>query len=479
MTLATKRPALVALLAAAAINAACGDNPTAPKLDPGLTITAGAGTADSVQATPAQALTVLVVGANGKPASGTPVTFQSVNLGQVGIPSMLAGPAAGGVFAPVITDTTDAEGVAAVRVRFGTVAGSGKLTVSVPSLGYQDTARYTVTPGAPARVVMAPRDTFVLMDASVTLRPSITDRLGNVRPDAPTLTASAGVTVSGNTVTTPNFGSHRVRAEFPGLSPDSAAIVALPRGRIAGTTAAYVRTLVMMDLDGGNRTTVSLPAPISRLDWAPDGRIVAGAGEISGKQTLYAVSSTGQVTPLYPDSTTDSRGYPVFSGDGRYLFFLGRPAGGFSYSSRVWRANADGTNPQPTSIVMEEIWGTAYGPSPDGSRVAYLNSSFNLSMSQATMLTESRMASWSWSPLGDLVAFNSNSVTGVVKPDGTGQRIFSSTFTGVGDQNIDWSGDGKYIVFRTSGSKMVILEVATGARAVLPFPGETSLGTLK
>lgn len=96
-----------------------------------------------------------------------------------------------------------------------------------------------------------------------------------------------------------------------------------------------------------------------------------------------------------------------------------------------------------------------------------------------TSLGTPNTPSWRWSPLGDLIAFVNHDVVGVVRPDGTGRRVLWAGFTGFADQTIDWSGDGKYLVFRTSSGALEMFEVASGARAVLPFASDLTQAALQ
>ncbi len=477
------RAPLAAALAAAMLSAACDGGPNDPKpepVKPGIGIVAGAGTTDTVQSTPVQALNILVTGPDGKPAAGAPVLFESgfASVGTNRVATMTVGPVVSSSFTTSVGDTTDASGVASVRVRFGTVSGEGKVVVTVPTLGFQDTARYNVTPGAPVRTTLAPRDTAMYMAGSVTLRAAVVDRFGNRRPETPTLSGPAAVTISGATVSTSSFGRHLVRASYPGTIADSTTVTALPRGRLAASNGYLANSLVMMDLDGSNRVTAAVGGAIYGLDWAPDGRVVAGVGN-SSTATLQAVSESGEVKPFLTGSTAGSEAYPVFSADGRKVFFAGRNPGAFSFSNTLWHANADGTGVQATTLSLSFEWGTSYGPSPDGSRVVFQSNVYNVQTQARTTLTPTRVNSWRWSPLGDLVAFNDYETMGVMKSDGTERRVFSSTYTGFADRSIDWSGDGKYLVFRSAFGALEIVEVATGTRVMIPNTGNLALAVLK
>jgi hypothetical protein len=465
------RRSIKAIALAVLAVSACGDGPTGSRAESGIVITAGAGTTDTIQATPVQALTVRVNGADGKPAGGVLVRFAGVIAGSnPQLTTMTVGTLVGTDFEQTVVGTTDESGVASVRVRFGTIAGEGYITATVPALGFQETARYNVTPGAVARTAITPRDVLVSIDGSASLRASVTDRFGNARPEVPTLTGPDGTSFSGSTVTASRFGRHVVRATYPGAFPDSAVVSALPRGRLAGVRGYPGNTLVMIDLDGGNRLAVPLMGTIYGIDWAPDGRVVASVGNSSGPTVLQAVTELGRASTFLTGSTVTNEGYPVFSPDGKSVFFAGRAPN--SFSNTLWRANADGTGIQSSSLVLGFSWGVVYGPSPDGTKVVHSGTIHDLQTQVRTSLGTPDVPSWRWSPLGDLIAYASHDVVGVIRPDGTGRRILWSGFTGFADRTIDWSGDGKYLVFRTGSGSLEMIEVASGARAVLPFASD-------
>jgi WD40 repeat protein len=465
MNLPSKAAALAGLL----LLVACGDEATRPT-PRSLTFVAGEGTVDTIGADPVQALEIRVIGPDGKPAPGTPVLFESeiVGDGPYTTATMLIAPVVSTRFGVVVADTTDGKGQAGVRVRFGSLAGEGGIVVTVPTLGIRDTARYTVQPGAPARVLIAPRDTGVTIGRSFTLRAAVVDRYANARAESPAWSGTGGLTISGGSMTASGFGRYEVRATYPGIDGDSTSVAALPVGRIAATTATtgYLGgPLVMMDLDGGTRVEVPLEGTVYGLDWAPDGRVVVAPG--GSDATLIAVSASGKIERFLSGSTASSEAYPSFSGDGKTVFFAGRAADAGDTENHLWRADADGTNVQATTIPLSFPWGTSYGPSPDASKMVFHSQIYDVHTETVTAMPLS-VPSWRWSPKGDLIAF-AGDVVGVVRPDGSGRRVLVSGFNLYGDQTIDWSGDGAYLVFRGRTGSLELVEVATGTRVTVPF----------
>src|SRR6478735_682740 len=76
---------------------------------------------------------------------------------------------------PFAADTTDSTGTAAVVVGFSTLAAAGSVQISVPALGFADTARYTVNAGNVARLTATPPDTQVSVGGTVQVRVSTQD----------------------------------------------------------------------------------------------------------------------------------------------------------------------------------------------------------------------------------------------------------------------------------------------------------------
>lgn len=470
---------LAAALAGCGRDAPTEVKPPSPvKGPPGLTILPVSTASDTVQALLAAPLEVHVFQPNGDAAVGATVVFDAT-VAPSGEPTMQVSSGSDG-YVSSARATVGANGSATVHVRFGTTPGASKISVSVPSLNLRDTARFTVQAGAPVRASIAPRDTIAYIGEPLAFRVSSTDRFGNPSGH-PTLTTGAGVTVDGTSVTPTGLGRYQLTASLPGLLHETLTVTALPRGRLAAMRYHYGRTLVMMDLNGGNRTTVELGDTVYGIDWTPDGRVVAsvespGPGFSSDLKVLRAVTPTGQISRFLPTTVPDYQFFPSFSADGRTMVFMGFDPNVSNYV--VWRANADGSHPQPTPHRINASWGMAFGTSPDASRLVLYSSIRDLQTQGSTPLPVTATG-WRWSPLGDLLAFNEIDRVGVVRPDGSGMRTFMTHFTGHSDRTIDWSGDGKYIVYRGQSWSLEIADVATGARIVIPSTVEFTQGALQ
>lgn len=160
------------------------------------------------------------------------------------------------------------------------------------------------------------------------------------------------------------------------------------------------------------------------------------------------------------------------------MFFSGL-MGNINNVRTLWRAVSDGTRAEPFAIPLNLPWGGVFGPSPDGTRLAHAGRIYNLSSQSSTFLPLSGTGSMRWSPVEDLIAYNNPSALGVIRPNGGDHRVFSTNYTGSGDFSVDWSGDGKYLVFRSGSGSLELVEVASGARVVVPFTNDFTQGALK
>ncbi|MDQ6613145.1 MAG: hypothetical protein M3Y64_11975, partial [Gemmatimonadota bacterium] len=86
-------------------------------------------------------------------------------------------------------DTTDADGRAEASVRLGRASGATYVRVRAPELGVVDSAIFTVNPGVAVGVRTAIKDTLISIGTAISIPASVVDRYGNVRSEAPALTA--------------------------------------------------------------------------------------------------------------------------------------------------------------------------------------------------------------------------------------------------------------------------------------------------
>lgn len=144
------RPLVILALVWLLIFVACGDDPTAPGDRPGISFPVGTNVSDTIDSTPVQAVRVQVRGPDGRVAANAVVRVEAVRDSLLRYEMLAAGLDAR-LYDTFLADTTDGEGVINFRVRMGRKAGTGRLLVTVPTLGLQDTA-FSHLHGQPGRI---------------------------------------------------------------------------------------------------------------------------------------------------------------------------------------------------------------------------------------------------------------------------------------------------------------------------------------
>jgi TolB protein len=470
----------------AAVMGGCGgDGPTEPKFQSGINFVAGHSLTDTAMARPIQALVVEIRGDDRKPLAGVPVRFEGV--GHPGGPQYNPQMEAylvrvdGTQLLSFIADTTDAQGRVQALVQLGQVAGPARIVVTVPTLGVQDTARYTVTPASVYRVAVAPKDTLLYAGKSYTLRGSVVDRWGNRREDAVTYTASAGVTVdSRGAVSTGSVGRSFVVAQAQGRA-DTAWITIPPQGTLAAFSrrAGDNMGLVTVNLDGSGFRRLAVSSEYYGPDhmapvWAPSGTEVVFQDGSYSSLRLFRVDMNGAVKRFLTTTPSglSSENWPQYSRDGRWVYFHG-PMGN---PSSLLRAAADGTG--ATVVTTPAPSGYAYhpSPSPDGQRLAYVTTHSGTQVRILNLATGTDLPiavsgnTPRWSPVEDLIAYRKPDETiGLMKADGSEQRTVSATGRRY-DFGFNWSPDGEWLVARSNSTgSLDLINVKTGTTLPLPF----------
>lgn len=359
--------ALFALVAASF--GACGGDATGPGHlygDPALLqLLAGGSRTDTVHAVLPEAVLVEVRDAAGVPIPGIEIRFQPIalNLGKF---------SAAGFQGLAVVERTDATGRAGVRVQLDTIPGAARLRISVSGSQLADTIAYTILPGAPSTLVVAPRDTALYRDATYQLRVSATDRFNNALAPSFEYTAIDGVaTVSPDgEVTGVQWGRSRFHIGVGSLL-DSVAVSVVPEGTIAAHTNPDIhagdRSMVVVDLDGSGYRTLSTTYPdnFQSLEpfWAPDGQEIFYQEGVHDPR-LFAIDLEGSVRTLIPSSPLGREATPHASRDGSWVFFEG--------DRTIWRVRPDGSSPERIGPVVDP--NTELGrpsPSPTGDRLVF------------------------------------------------------------------------------------------------------------
>ena len=493
-------------LVVAALALACGGDSIAPPNDVRGVRLVGVPGADTIMSLAAQPLVVEV----GAPR-GTAVVFRAA-----AVPYPRNGAGASLTFSrdpdgrsprDVDTLTTDDRGRASMYVRLGGAATEAIATISVPVLGDSVQARIDVLPGAPIRLVAAPRDTAVYVGRSYPLQANRVDRFGNVIPsetvtfaaDSPAVAVGAGGAVSGLAI-----GRARVVVR-DGAFADTTWTSVVPEGRIAavkfGVTGFDRTELVLVDLDGSAYRTFPLqPFDVPRPAWHPNGgylvaSILPAAGSMDPARRLAALDTASgewRSLPGTPGSLGD--GVAQFSRDGQWIYLGNSPTNRyFSGSSAIYRVRSDGSAAaEPVGYDPESA--TAYdhpSPSPDGSRVAI---TVDVSSGMYTRIVPAAPPLGStpqqatlidglptgghprWSPVSeDVLMFGTEGMWLMRAGASTvaDRRYLAGAWADVahvtgGFRGASWSADDRWIVAKAS-ARLILVEVATNRVLPLAF----------
>lgn len=467
---------------------------------PGLRIVSAPG--DTVGAV--QQLVVEVFDAAGAPAAGAVVRFQGFDVAPVfgcrdedgacyPAPAVAVAGEPSLSFGLFTVATVDARGLASVRMKMGRTAGPARVAVSVPTLGFGDTARIAVAPGAPVRLGVTPRDSAVYVGGAYALRPVTRDRYMNPRTDPVSFTAvGASVAVSDGALRGAAVGRGMVIARSGPLA-DTVRASVVPRGTLAAF-APDSFSLVVFNLDGSGYRHVARASGLYGCcgmtpDWSPDGtRLIFHEGGRyipSNARILVADMAGGGRRLISPAPPLVAEKTPQFSADGAWIYFGGVPARGVD--GEVWRVRADGSGAERVGPARRVSYDGQPSPSPDGTRVAFesvgprdhVDDRLPIHLALLDLRTGAVSLpgvigrSPRWSPSGDQLAYipgqGSYGPLWVMRPDGSGRRAI----TGEGTRyfpEFDWSPDGRYLVAESAITSLLeIIDAATGEALPLPF----------
>ena len=469
------------LIAGIFVATSCGDSSGPGGGRPGLTFVSGYNLTDTISARPVKALTVEVRDAQGAIVpQGTVVRFSPVPTPYFE-PEMMVEELTSTSYGNFATGETDAAGRASVLVQMGPVAGPARIAVSVPTLGVEDTARYTVLPGQPSAILLTPVDTAMYVGSSYTIHGGVVDRWNNARTDPIVYTATPGVSVtSAGAVTASTIG----RYTLTGTAGSASAVIHLsviPQG----TLAALVNRsdglhIVTVNLDGSGfhdvvRVSDGGIGPGPR--WVPGTSTIIYTDYVDGLQQLRTVDANGTVSPFFPSppATMTHQAEPSPSANAPVLYFS-------AYDSRcydasvycLFRSGIDGTNPELLDGVIALGEENPHpSASPDGSKVAFVAGGPRINVFDYTTRT---VSAWTetgnfptWSPDGTHIAYVGPILftldkfkTYLINPDGTNQRLLSSTNEPYAGWPAAWSPDSKWLIAKTITGTWNVIEVATG-----------------
>ena len=250
---------VVALLAGGACG---GDGPTGPgSARPLFRVVAGGEARDTIGPNLNQALVVEIRDSAGAIAPGKTVRFEalrSTDPKRANESSVLLATLASTVYSTFTADAADSSGRAKTLIAFGTIVGRVFVRVTVPELGVVDTVGFSVLPGAPAKFVIAPRDTTVQPGANYSLNVSTTDRAANPVTVTPSYAAGAGLSVSSSGVVIAGTALARGQIVISAQSlRDTARVTVMPALRVIATRIANsTRTVTFVNADGANTVNI-------------------------------------------------------------------------------------------------------------------------------------------------------------------------------------------------------------------------------
>ena len=473
---------VMAALAACSHDSTTGPNTTHSSTN--VQFVAGYDVTDTVLTKPLQSLVVEIHDNAGAILPGTVVRFQSAPVDtQPQLVSMLVASVSSVNFGTVSFDTTNSKGRASALVEMGFVAGVGKVIISVPDLGVQDTAYFTVTPGAAVKVQAFPKDTALYAGGTAQLHAAVIDNYGNPRNDPVSYAIAGGpATVSTTGAVTASATLGRASIVVKGDSTtDTAFVSVVPHGTIAAYQFLDSTGIVMVNLDGSGYKRLA-PASASNYDvtmsWSPSGSdVVFATGPTTSFGTMFLedVTTQGAVKQLIQSPTTGlyEATWPQYSRDGNYIYFSNHDNGA---SFALWRVDKTGANavrvgPDLTS-QGNLMWRSS--PSQDGTREAFIQAGPTISV---MTLSNQSIAAWGvvgqsprWSPNAETIAFTSSGGGALKLMNSDGSNVRSITTSGryYAETALDWSWDGRWLIARGS-TELELIDTQTGLTLPLGF----------
>jgi hypothetical protein len=463
------------LIPAIFVATSCGDSSGPGGGRRGLTLVSGYNLTDTIEAKPAKALVVEVRDDRGAIVpQGTVVRFSGGGIFQS---EMLVGALTSTLYTTFVAGETDGAGRASVIVQMGGKAGPARIAISVPILGVQDTARYTVLPGQPSAILITPRDTAMYVGASYTIHAGVVDRWDNARTDPIVYTATPGVSVSSSgVVTASTIGRYTLTGTAGGVS-ETTHLSVVPQATVAAlANLSDGLHIITINLDGSGFHDVVAGVKDGGIGpgprWVPGTSTIIYTEYVGGVQQLRTVDANGKVSPFFPSppATMTHQAEPSPSANAPVLYFSAYDSRCYGASTYcLFRSGIDGTNPEFLDAVI------AYGEenphpsaSPDGSKVAFVAGGPRIKVFDYTTRT---VSAWTysgnfptWSPDGTQIVYV-GPYTGplvLINPDGTNQRLLSAPNEPYAGWSAAWSPDSKWLIAPSIGGTLNVIEVATG-----------------
>lgn len=433
-----------------------------------LTIGSGGSGDDTIDVWVPQPLVVEARDADGGLAPNVEIIFRAFGVGPDSAwrtPVAMGNPP-GGPYFLVRYDTTDLAGRASVNVVHGWAKGEGRIIIIAPALNAQTTARYTTRTGRPARMVLSPPDTPVVVGRSYQIKASAVDRYDNPVDSAVTFTHVAGPieisqdgmvrgTAIGRGEVRIQIGSV-VRSAFASVVPD-ATIAIRDYGRFIGDSVGFAQ----VSLDGSNHRWIAVigvapssyaPSNVLAPQWLPGGRELLYMRFVNNEMRLFIGDSTRTARRLIEAPYgVNWEGDADVTADGAWVYFSARDS---TNTPAIWRVSTSGGIPERVTTLRignEFLWPSV---SPDGNRLVYVSDSrayvLDLRTGVATQLSPNQATGTVWSPTGDWILYavslphaGYSGPLRLIRPDGTGDRPLGD---GPYHPGGTWSPDGKYVI---------------------------------
>ena len=260
----------------------------------------------------------------------------------------------------------------------------------------------------------------------------------------------------------------------PSWSPDGTAVVYGTESIGAGPQRSTGGQLVIVSTASGERRPVITAGDAVQPSWSPNGHRIAywGFSGENAQRDIWTVAP-GDGAPVRVTSDPAVDWNPVWSPDGRHLYFSSDRAGGFS----LWRVAVDEASgrprgaPEPVPLPRSEV--AHFSFTRDGARLAMSALAAQSNLEALTFDPQTRKAGQrrrltnrsepgtfgprdapSLSPDGQWLVFadrfRGQQDLWVVRTDGTGLRRL--TDDGARDANPSWFPDGQRVMFRSDRS---------------------------
>ncbi|GAA4765187.1 Tol-Pal system beta propeller repeat protein TolB [Stakelama sediminis] len=219
-----------------------------------------------------------------------------------------------------------------------------------------------------------------------------------------------------------------------------------------GPKTHRIKRLAIMDQDGANhRFLTNGQSIVLTPRFAPNQQTIVYMS-YANKQPSIHVYNLGSGHSRELVSGRHLTFGPVVSPDGRWVLFSMAIGG----NTDLYRIPIGGGTPQRLTNSPGIDTGGSY--SPDGSRIAFESDRsgtqqvyiMNADGSNQHRISfgSGRYGTPAWSPRGDLIAYThigANFRIGVMKPDGSGQRLLTDSWQ---DEGPSWAPNGRVIVFQ-------------------------------